>query len=101
MPYPTEACLAGGKSQVRKADCSMIITPLTEKQMNEIEPYINVYGKPNLIVHSIKGRASRFPKYIRVYQRVDLGTGRTEDLFATTKSLDPINDIEKLLIHHF
>lgn len=101
MPYPTEACLAGGKSQVRKADCSMIITPLTEKQMNEIEPYINVYGKPNLIVHSIKGRASRFPKYIRVYQRVDLGTGRTEDLFATTKSLDPISDIEKLLIHHF
>lgn len=103
MPYPTEACLAGGKSQVRKADCSMIITPLTEKQMNEIEPYIATYTdlpKPNLIVHSIKGRASRFPKYIRVYQYVDLGTGRSQDLYVTTKDLQPITNIEKLKIYH-
>lgn len=103
MPYPTEACLAGGKSQVRKADCSMIITPLTEKQMNEIEPYIATYSdlpKPNLIVHNIKGRASRFPKYIRVYQYVDLGTGRSRDLYVTTKDLQPITSIEKLKIYH-
>ena len=103
MPYPTEACLAGGKSQVRKADCSMIITPLTEKQMNEIEPYIATYSdlpKPNLIVHNIKGRASRFPKYIRVYQYVDLGTGRSQDLYVTTKDLQPITNIEKLKIYH-
>lgn len=103
MPYPTEACLAGGKSQVRKADCSMIITPLTDKQMNEIEPYIATYTdlpKPNLIVHNIKGRASRFPKYIRVYQYVDLGTGRSKDLYVTTKDLQPITDIERLKIYH-
>lgn len=103
MPYPTEACLAGGKSQVRKADCSMIITPLTEKQMNEIEPYIATYSdlpKPNLIVHNIKGRASRFPKYIRVYQYVDLGTGRSRDLYVTTKDLQPITSIERLKIYH-
>ena len=103
MPYPTEACLAGGKSQVRKADCSMIITTLTEKQMNEIEPYIATYTdlpKPNLIVHNIKGRASRFPKYIRVYQYVDLGTGRSQDLYVTTKDLQPITSIEKLKIYH-
>lgn len=103
MPYPTEACLAGGKSQVRKADCSMIITPLTEKQMNEIEPYIATYTdlpKPNLIVHNIKGRASRFPKYIRVYQYVDLGTGRSKDLYVTTKDLQPITSIERLKIYH-
>lgn len=103
MPYPTEACLAGGKSQVRKADCSMIITPLTEKQMNEIEPYIATYSdlpKPNLIVHNIKGRASRFPKYIRVYQYVDLGTGRSKDLYVTTKDLQPITSIERLKIYH-
>ena len=103
MSYPTEACLAGGKSQVRKADCSMIITPLTEKQMNEIEPYIATYPdlpKPNLIVHNIKGRASRFPKYIRVYQYVDLGTGRSRDLYVTTKDLQPITSIERLKIYH-
>ena len=104
MPYPTEACLAGGKSQVRKADCSMIIMPLSQKNMEEIEPYLNVLGdkpKPNLVVHSIKGRASRFPKYIKIYQHVDLGTGRSMDLFATYKDLDPLNDIESLHIHHF
>ena len=104
MVYPTEACLAGGKSQVRKADCSMIIMPLSQKNMEEIEPYLNVLGdkpKPNLVVHSIKGRASRFPKYIKIYQHVDLGTGRSIDLFATYKDLDPLNDIEPLHIHHF
>ena len=104
MPYPTEACLAGGKSQVRKADCSMVIMPLSQKDMEQIEPYLNVLGdkpQPNLVVNSIKGRASRFPKYIKIYQHVDLGTGRSMDLFATTKSLDPINDIESLHIHHF
>lgn len=103
LSYPTEACLAGGKSQIRKADCSMIITPLTEKQMSEIEPYLAMYPNmktPNVIVHNIKGRASRFPKYIRVYQYVDLGTGRSEDLFATTKDLQPINTIERLKIYH-
>lgn len=103
MPYPTEACLAGGKSQVRKADCSMIITPLSEKQMSEIEPYIAMYPdlpKPNMITHNIKGRASRFPKYIRVYQYVDLGTGRVQDLYATTKALEPLESIEKLTIYH-
>ena len=102
MPYPTEACLAGGKSQIRKADCSMIITPLTEKQMNEIEPYIATYPdlpKPNLIVHNIKGRASRFPKYIRIYQYVDLGTGRSQDLYVTTKDLQPITNVERLKIY--
>ena len=103
MSYPTEACLAGGKSQIRKADTSMIITPLTEKQLNEIEPYIATYSdlpKPNLIVHSIKGRASRFPKYVRIYQYVDLGTGRSRDLYVTTKDLQPITSIEKLKIHY-
>ena len=103
MPYPTEACLAGGKSQIRKADCSMIITPLTEKQMSEIEPYIAMYPdlpKPNVIVHNIKGRASRFPKYCRVYQHIDLGTGRSQDLYATYKNRDPISNIEKLKIYH-
>ena len=103
MPYPTEACLAGGKSQVRKADCSMIITPLTEKQMNEIEPYLAMYSgmpTPNMITHNIKGRASRFPKYMRVYQYMDLGTGRVQDIFATYKDLSPIDGIENLKIYY-
>ena len=103
MPYPTEACLAGGKSQVRKADCSMIITPLTEKQMNEIEPYLAMYSNmptPNMITHNIKGRASRFPKYMRVYQYMDLGTGRVQDIFATYKDLSPIDGIENLKIYY-
>ena len=103
MPYPTEACLAGGKSQIRKADCSMIITTLNAKQMSEIEPYIMMHEgmpEPNLVTHNIKGRASRFPKYIRVYQHINLGTGRVQDLFATTKDLQPVEGIENLSIYY-
>ena len=103
MPYPTEACLAGGKSQIRKADCSMIITTLNAKQKKEIEPYMMMYEgipEPNLVTHNIKGRASRFPKYIRIYQHIDLGTGRVQDLFATTKDLQPVEGIENLSIYY-
>ena len=74
-------------------------TELVTIQSLYIATYTNL-PKPNLIVHSIKGRASRFPKYIRVYQYVDLGTGRSQDLYVTTKDLQPITNIEKLKIYH-
>lgn len=103
LAYPTEACLAGGKSQVRKADSVMIIKALSEKDRADIEAYIATnpeFENVNLVTYSIKGRASRYPKFIRIYHHVDLSNGRIKDLFATYKDLAPISDIEKLRIRY-
>lgn len=95
MEYPTEACLAGGKSQVRKTNGTMGMFPPTKKELDQTSILLNKrgFGKniyPNNICHIIKGRNSKFPKYIKVFQYMDLGTGRTIDLYCTDKKNNPI-----------
>lgn len=90
---PDESWLAGGISQVRKVNTSMVMTTLKKKDMADIEPYLcQLEGdiKPNVCTHIIKTRNSEFSKGTRVYQYNDLGTGRVTDLFCTTKDLDPL-----------
>lgn len=103
MSHPTEACLAGGKSQIRKCDSCMIIMPVSQKDLCEIESYcmaLEYKIQPNLITHIIKGRHTKFPKYIRLYSYVDLGTGRIKDLFTTDKDLSPIEIKGKILTYN-
>ena len=97
MEYPTEAVLAGGKSQVRKTDGTMCMLSPSKKELNQLENAIAQWNKkhnkiafgkqirPNNVIHIIKGRGSKYPKNIKVFQHMDLGTGRTTDLFCTDK----------------
>ena len=52
-----------------------------------------------MVTHIIKGRASKYPKHIKVYQYVDLGTGRVKDLFCTTQMNEKII-IEKTIVQN-
>lgn len=111
MEFPTEACLAGGKSQVRKTDGTMIMLLPTKKELSQIETLVakwnakfnnNKFGNtiyPNNVVHIIKGRGSKYPKNIKVFQYIDLSTARTYDMFCTDKYNSPI-DVEKLIIEY-
>lgn len=112
MDYPTESCLAGGKSQVRKTDGTMIMLPPTKKELSllslAIAKWNNKYNKknkfgeqllPNNVIHIIKGRGSKYPKNIKVFQYIDLSTSRTIDMFCTNKYNEPI-EVDKLIVEY-
>lgn len=105
MEYPTEAVMAGGKSQVRKTDGTMCMLPPTKKELEQTSMLLQKRGFTtdlnyiNNVVHIIKGRGSRYPKNIKVFQHMDLGTLRTIDLYCTDKFNRPIN-VDKLIIEN-
>lgn len=111
MEFPTESCLAGGKSQVRKTDGTMIMLLPTKKELSQVEILVSKWNnkynnskfgtpiQPNNVIHIIKGRGSKYPKNIKVFQYCDLSTSRTYDMFCTDKFNNPIN-VDKLIIEY-
>lgn len=103
---PNESCLAGGKAQIRKTDGTMIMLP---PRKNELEIFETAKESPayniptnavcNNIVHIIKGRHTKYPNYIKIFQYIDYSTARTYDYFVTTKDGAPI-DVKRLRIEY-
>jgi len=105
-----ESCLAGGKSQVRKTDGTMIMLYPTKKELTQLEVAIARWNTkngiglgekivPNNVVHIIKGRGSKYKKNTKVFQYVDLSTSRTYDMFCTDRDNNLI-DVEKFIIEY-
>ena len=111
MEIPNESCLAGGKSQVRKTDGTMIMLLPTKKELDQLSAFIskwnlkhnkNAFGNniiPNNVIHIIKGRGSKYQKNTKIFQYIDLSTARTYDMFCTDKYNNPI-DVEQLIIEY-
>ena len=106
MNFPTESCLAGSKAQVRKTDGTMAMLP---PKKSELEIFDMIKGNNSLkipedaicnnITHIIKGRSSKFPKYIKIFQYVDYGNSRCYDWCVTDKD-GALIKIDKLLIEY-
>ena len=106
MNFPTESCLAGSKAQVRKTDGTMAMLP---PKKAELEIFDMIKGNNSLkipedaicnnITHIIKGRSSKFPKYIKIFQYVDYGNSRCYDWCVTDKD-GALIKIDKLLIEY-
>ena len=105
MEYPTDAVLAGGKSQARKTNGTMCMLPPTKKELEATSLMLNKKGfgqDPyyiNNVVHIIKGRGSKYPKNTKIFQHIDLGTMRSIDLYCTDKNNNPIK-VEPLTIEY-
>jgi hypothetical protein len=102
LNYVDESLLMGGKGQIRKCDSCMIMLPPTKRELELTEMFGQRSGfgnklKPNFVSHIVKGRARKYPKYIKVFQYVDLGTGRSYDLYCTNRNNELIN-VDKLFI---
>lgn len=90
----------GGKGISDKVDTAYISMPPSKEELELIEPILKKGGfikTPNMTVTMYKGRASKYPKGIKIWQYVDLGTMRVEDLFATDKYYKPIH-VEKTYV---
>ena len=105
MKYPTEACLAGAKAQVRKTDGTVVLLPpkREEEDLFEMVKTNSVMGIPqdavcNAVTHIIKGRNSRYPKHIKIFQTISYGTARSQDWFATDKDGNQVEGLRGLLI---
>lgn len=99
----------GGKGISDKVDFAIIAMPPVQAELELIEPILKQGGfikTPNMVLTIYKGRGSKYPKETKIWQYVDLGTMRVEDLFATDKNYKPItvdrtkvnitNDIEDI-----
>lgn len=105
MKYPTEACLAGAKAQVRKTDGTVVMLPPKPEEENLFEmakgnPNMNIPADAvcNNVTHILKGRNSRFPKHIKIFQTISYGTARSHDWFATDKDGNQVDGLRGLLI---
>lgn len=86
-----ETMLRGAKALADRIDLGEISLPPSAAELKMIEPIMRkkiAMPEPNLIRHIYKLRAGKFSK-IKIFQHVDMGTARTEDLFA----LDRYNNL--------
>lgn len=93
MPYPTEACLAGGKSQIRKVDGCMIMLPPKPKELEALKLVYKKRGfeEPNCnrVTHIVKGRANEYEAHLKIFEYLDLGTCRSYFLACLDKDNKP------------
>ena len=88
-----ETMLRGAKSMADRIDMGEISLAPTQADLKLIEPIIHkMVGCPevNLIRHIYKLRGGKWSK-IKVYQHVNLGTGRTKDLFVLNRKNELID----------
>ena len=87
-------CIAGSRAVQNKADIAGIMMPLRPKEEKILDKLMEKKGfnhiKPNRIIHLYKVRFSSFEQGIKLWEYVDLGTGRVIDCFTTTKENLPI-----------
>lgn len=103
LPYPTECCLAGGKSQIRKLDGAMIMLPPKPKELEAIALLDNRIGfnnpQCNRITHIIKGRSNEYENHLKVCSYIDTGTCRCYDICVLDKDNKPYN-VKPLIIEN-
>lgn len=92
-PIKDETMLRGAKNMADRIDLGEISLPPTKGELDEVHKsvmshMINV-PEPNMVHHIYKVRRGKLTR-IRVWQKVDLGTCRTTDLFVTSNDYELI-----------
>lgn len=96
VEFADESCLSASKAIKNKLDFGCISTFLKPKERKQIEQYVDKKGfehiRPNRVTHIYKARfdSSDYDR-IKVFQYVNLGTGRVIDLFCTNERNELIN----------
>lgn len=85
------------KAIADKADVGCLIARVTPEELEEIHPYIKEYGSPTHVTDVYKLRSGTY-KGVRIWSKINLGTGYKIDLFLTdeTGNLITMEDYEYL-----
>lgn len=90
-------CIQNGKAIKNKADCGIVSTVPTRKELDKMESVISQIGiEPNLVYGIYKNRNNDLKECL-VWVRQDLGSGEVVDLFVTNKEYKVL-DVEKIKI---
>lgn len=100
--------LRGGKAVADKATGGSISMPITEPELNLVQPYIDLYNsrikgfheriEPNFVETVYKSRYSEFPKECKIFSYYNLGNMRKTEMFVTDKFFKPISNIKKTIV---
>lgn len=95
LPVIDEHCLFGSKSMKNKVDGGAILVPPTKKELEHTKVLRDKRGFgdecPNMVSHIYKGRFSKYGQNLKVFQKIDYGTGRIEDCYVTNIHNAPVH----------
>ena len=93
-----QSLLRGSKAVADKVDVGVITTWIEKEERDIIETVANKLNCqiPNYVTDIYKARRSKY-KNIKIWSKVDLGTCRMVDLFATDEEYNLIEDFEILI----
>lgn len=109
MNFKDEKSIRGSKSIADKADIGFVMSRITEKGWNTLLPTFRtaarqgiipsefIERRPTHIIDIYKMRRGRF-KNVRIWVRLNLGTGEREDLFITTADNQPLEETLTLFV---
>ena len=106
--FKNESCIRGSRAIVDKADMGCIISRVDDKEYASIsgqlsraiqEGIVDDYGlKPTHVIDIYKMRRGQY-KNVRIWCKIDLGTGRRLDLFMTRMDNEPIGKNEIISLY--
>jgi hypothetical protein len=101
--FKNESCIRGSRAIVDKADMGCIISRVDDKEYTSVsgqlsraiqEGRVDDYGlRPTHVIDIYKMRRGQY-KNVRIWCKIDLGTGRRLDLFMTRLDNEPIGKDE-------
>ncbi len=100
--FKDESCIRGARSVADKIDMGCVITRVDEKDFNSILPKLKIAARdgaldeeiasrkklPTHVIDIYKMRRGQY-KNVRIWCRINLGTGEREDLFMTRMDNTP------------
>lgn len=91
VDFADATVIRGAKSIIDKIDFGYVMMPIDKKDMESLKPIMQngFFKEPNMCCHVYKNRRGKV-SLCRLFQYVDLGTCRVEDLFMTTANYDLI-----------
>lgn len=101
--FKNESCVRGSRGIIDKSDVACIMSRVDEKDFNSIHPKLKIAARDGLISDDYVGSNAEIPthvidiykmrrgryKNVRIWCKINLGTGERKDMYITTMDNTP------------